>query len=204
MSPALLALAGVVAAAAVVAVSARDGRLATIGLIGALALAPLVADPLPHPATVAARIAAAALTGYLLRVALREAPFTRGSRLGWAAEAVAAAAAFAAGIGAHGFAAGGDGPEAAVAAGFALVALAVVPLLEVRDAVRAGIGCLLLIAGADLMLAGFVGTPDALRELVVAAVVVAVGVAVAVLVADSSRSPGGLDGRSPGHGGPLP
>jgi hypothetical protein len=201
VSPALLALAVAVVVAAVVAVSARDGRVAAIGLVAALALAPLVADPLPHPAAVAARIAAAALAGYLLRVALRQAPYTRGSRLGWAAEAVAAAAAFVAGIGAHGFAAGGDGPAAAVAAGFAFIALALVPLLDVRDMVRTGLGLLLLVAGADLMLAGYAGTPDALRELVIAAVVVAIGVAVAVLVADAARTPGGHDGTGHGLGG---
>lgn len=177
----LLALAGAVAVAAVVAVSARDGRLVAIGLVGALSLGPLVADPLPDPLAVAARIVAAALAVYIVRAVLREAPPTRGSRLGWPAEAAAAAAAFAAGIGAHAFAGGGEGPAAAVAGGFALTTLAVAPLADGRDMVRLGIGLLLLVASADLVRTGFVGTPSALEEVVVAGAVVAAGVAAAVL-----------------------
>ena len=130
---------------------------------------------------------------------MREAPPTRGSRLGWPAEAAAAAAAFAAGIGAHAFAGGGEGPAAAVAAGFALTALAVAPLTDGRDMIRLGSGLLLVVAAADLMRVGFVGTPSALEELVVAAVVVVVGSAAALLAIwsepvatiESGQAPGG-------------
>lgn len=199
----LLALAGAVSVAAVVAVSARDGRLVTIGLVGSLALGPLVADPLPDPLAVAARIVAATLAVYIVRAVLREAPPTRGSRLGWPAEAAAAAAAFAAGIGAHAFAGGGEGPAPAVAAGFALTAVAVGPLIDGRDMVRLGIGLLLLVASADLVRAGFVGTPSALEELAVAGAVVAVGLA-AVVLAVGAEPIAALEADLLPHGRPEP
>jgi len=193
VNPALLALAGAVAVAAVVAVSARDGRVTTIGLVAVLALGPLVAEPLPDPLSVAARIAAAALAGVLLRIALREAPVTRGSRLGWPGEGAGAGAAFAAGIGARAFAAGGDGPAAAVGAGFALIALAIGPLADGRDILRLGTGLLLLVGGADLVRAGFAGTPTALEELVLAGAIAVAGGAVALLAARDAAAPGGIE-----------
>jgi hypothetical protein len=193
VNPALLALAGAVAVAAVVAVSARDGRVTIIGLVAALALGPLVAEPLPDPLSVAARIAAATLAGVLLRIALRDAPVTRGSRLGWPTEAAAAAAAFATGIGAHSFAAGGDGPSAAVGAGFALIALAIAPLADARDMIRLGTGLLLLIGGADLARVGFAGTPSAIEELMLAGVVAIAGGTIALLAARDAAAPGGIE-----------
>jgi len=200
VNPALSILAGAVTVAAVVAVSARDGRLMTIGLVAALALGPLVADPPSDPLSVAALIAAATLAGVLLRIALRAVPTTRGSRLGWPAEAAAAAAAFAIGIGAHAFQAGGDGPTAAVGAGFALLALAIGPLVDGRDILRLGIGLLLLIGGANLVRVGFIGTPSALEELVLAAVVAVIGGVVALLAVRDAEAPGGIVPGVAAHG----
>ncbi len=200
VNPALLALAGIVALAAVVATSARDGRVATIGLVGTLALGPLIADPLPDALAVASRIAAAALVGYMLRIALRDAPIGRGSRIGWPAESIAAGAAFAAGGGAHAFATAGIGPVAAVAAGSALVALAIAPLADGRDPLRLGTGLLLLVAGADLVRVGFAGTPTALEELVVSGAAAAVGAAVAVLAIGAAQAAGPIEAGRSAHG----
>lgn len=200
MNPALLALAGAVAVAAVVAVSARDGRLTIIGLVAALALGPLVAEPLPDPLALAARIVAATLAGVLLRVALRGAPVTRGSRLGWPAEIAGAAAAFAAGVASHSFVGGDAGPGAAAGAGFALLALAIGPLADARDVLRLGTGLLLLVGGADLVRVALGGPPSALEELVVAIAVAVVGGCVALLVIGEAETPGA---REPGLGHPA-
>jgi hypothetical protein len=194
VNPALLALAGAVAVAAVVAVSARDGRVTAIGLVAVLALGPLVADPFPDPLAVGARIAAAALAGFLLRVVQRDAPATRGSRIGWPAEAAGAGAAFVAGVGAHAFVGGDAGPAAALGAGAAVIAVAVAPLADGRDVLRLGIGSLLLVAGADLVRVALGGTPPALDELAVATVVVVVGACVALLVARTSQGGSAPDG----------
>ncbi len=210
MNPALLALGVAVTLAAVLAVSARDPRLATVGLVAALAGAPLVTEPFSAPLAIGARIVAAALAGYLIRVALRRAPLGRGSRLGWPAELAIGAAAFAVGLGAVGAAGtvvagpatavaldAATGPAPAVAAGFALIALAVAPLAEVRDVLRLGIGAALLLTGADLVWIGLAGSSTALDDLAVAGLVVGLGATVAILIVRTAGSP---DGGVGGHG----
>ncbi len=74
VTPLLVALAVLVAAGGVVAVSAREPRFAVLGMIIALVGAAYVADPLPGLVALAARLAGAALAGYLVWVALRRAP----------------------------------------------------------------------------------------------------------------------------------
>jgi hypothetical protein len=193
VNPALLALAVAVTLAAVLAVSARDARLATVGLVAALAAGPLVAEPLPDPAAVAARIVAAALAGYLVRIALRRSTLTHGTRIGWPGEVLLAGAAFGAGLAAV----AGDpvvlgaptsalraaiGPEPAVAAGFALIATAMAPLADVRDGYRLGAGLALLVTGADLLRTGLAGTDSGLEALVVAGLIAAIGASAAVAI----------------------
>ena len=190
MNPALTALAAVVLGAAVVAVSVRDVRAAIAGLGLALVLAPLLASPLPAALGLAARLAGAVLAAYLLWVAVRTGGTTGGSRLGWPAEVLLAAAGFVVGLGTHGLGAAPLGPVEAQAAGFGLLVLAVVPLTTGRDIVRLGVGLSLLLQGALLVRVGLGGDPVAFEHLVTAGLVAALGGSVAAL-AYAARSEGG-------------
>ncbi len=187
--PILFVLAMLVVAGALVALASRDRQLAVLGLAGALALSPLVVDPLPDPLIVAIRIVAAALAAYLVRIPLRDAPSGIGSRLGWPAEAGAAGAAFVAGLAASAAGMTGDGPAAATAAAFGVGALTVVPLIDRRDAARTGIALLLAVTSADLFRVGLAdpGTPGSLT---VGAASVALATAIAaMLIASRARAP---------------
>jgi hypothetical protein len=184
------ALALAVVAAAVVTVSASERRLALVGLAASLSLAPLVADPLPDPLVIAIRIVGAALAAYLVRIPLRDAGPGRGSRIGWPAEATAAAAAFLAGLAASSTGLAGDGPAAATAAAFAVGVVVVVPLADQRDPGRTGLALLLAILAADLLRVGL-GDPGTPGSLTIAAAMVAVATAVAaMLVAREERHHG--------------
>jgi hypothetical protein len=204
VNPALLALGVAVSLAAVVAVSARDARIATIGLVAVLAGGPLIAEPLQHPLAIAARVVAAVLAGFLIRVALRRDPLSIGSRVGWAAELVLGGAAFAIGLAAVGAfdpASSGvfepAGPEAAVATGLTLVALAAAPLGDRLDGFRVGVGAALIVAGADLLRAGLAGPADGLGHLVLAGVVAGLGASIALLVVRTSQA---IEGGLPAAG----
>jgi hypothetical protein len=180
VNPALVVAALAVVAGGVTCVAARDGRVALGGLAASLALAPLVADPLPGLLPLAARIVAAALTTYLLWIVVRDAPAsTRGSLLGWPTEALVAAAAFVVGFGTRGLGAAAVGPAEAQAAGFALIALAVGPIVFARDILRLGIGVILLVSGAVLVRASLSGTPTQLEQLITCGLVVGLGGSVA-------------------------
>ena len=74
MSPFQFGAALAIVAGAVVALSGRDVRLILAGLVVSLGVSPLLADPLPSPLAVAARLAAALLGAQLLLVALRGSP----------------------------------------------------------------------------------------------------------------------------------
>ena len=193
MNPALAGVALAVIVGAIVAVSAREARTAVLGLAVALIAAPAIADPVAATSGMAARVVAAVLAVYLLWVAVRdgEAP-TGGSRLGWAAEAALAAAAAVVGYDQHGLGAAGLGPPIAQAAGFALAALAVAPLITGRDVLRVGIGLLLLMQGALLVAVGLDGTPSALEQIITAGLIVGLGGAVGVLATAARRD--GSDG----------
>ena len=116
MSVLLAAAAIVTVAGALVAITGRDARIALVGLVVALAAAPFLADPLPGPAALGARVVAALLGGYLLWVVLRETTaITRGSLVGLPAETLAAAAAFVIGYGTSGLGSSPLGPDAASA-----------------------------------------------------------------------------------------
>ena len=201
MNPILALAAAVVVGAAVVAVSAREARIVVLALAVVLLVSPIVADPLAAPAGLAARLVGAILAGYLLWIAARDdttvrlahAP-TGGSRIGWPAEFLMAAAAAVVGMSAHGLGAPAGGPVIASAAGFAVAALAMLPVLTGRDVLRVAVGCLLLIDGGLLVRAALGGTPGPLEQLLVALVLVTVA-ACAAAMGRAARldPPGGFD-----------
>jgi hypothetical protein len=194
VNPALAAVAAVVLAGAVVAVSVREGRVAVVGLAGALIFTSLLAEPLDTPLGLAARLAGAILGAYLLWIAVRGGGVTGGSRLGWPAEALLASGAFVVGFGTHGLGAAPLGPAEAQAVGFALAALSVVPVATGRDVLRIGIGLFLLLDGALLVRVGLDGNPGQFEQLVTAGLIAALGGSVAALAyAARSDGPGGFE-----------
>jgi len=192
MNPVLGTVAAAVVAGAVVAVSVRDGRLAVVGLAATLVFAALLGAQLDAPLGLAASLTGGILAAYLLWIAARGGGTTGGSRLGWPTEALLAGAAFFVGLGAVGLGAPALGPVEAQAAGFALAALAVVPVATGRDVLRIGIGLFLLLQAALLVGVGLDGHPSQLEQVVTAALVAALGGAVAAL---------GYAARSDGSGG---
>ena len=190
MNPALAGVALAVVLGAVVAASARNARTAVLGLIVAMIGATFLAEPLPDSIGLAARLVGAVLAGYLLWIAGRDSTArTGGSRLGWPAEVLVAAAAAAVGYGSHGLGAPATGPVLAQAAGFAIAALAVAPLVNGRDTLRIGLGLNLLMSGAVLVRIGLGGTPQNLEQLAIAGLVAMLGGATAA-VAVAARSDG--------------
>jgi hypothetical protein len=191
---ALAAITAVVVGGAVVAVTARDARATLLGLLVVLLGSALIADPLPGPLPLAARMAAAFLACRLIAVAIRgERVVTSGSRLGWPVEVLAAVAAAFVGIGTHGLGATPAGPGEAQAAGFAVGVLAVAPIVSGRDVLRLGIGAMLLLVGASLVRVGLAGTPSDLEQLVASGLVIGLGGAVAIIVDGSREATGGLE-----------
>ncbi len=191
MSPALAALAALTIGGAVLAVSARDVRSASLGLLVVLLGAPLIADPWPAPVAILVRIAAALLATRLVVLAVRGDVSTAGTRIGQLAEILIAAAAAIVGFGSHGLGAPGLGPPEAQAAGFALAALAIAPLITGRDVFRIGIGALLLLVAASLIRAGLDAPPTAAEELVGALLTIGLGGAIAA-ISVAARAAGGL------------
>lgn len=186
MNPALAGVALAVVLGAVVAGSARNARTAVLGLIVVLVGASFVADPLPDTLGLAGRLVGAVLGGYLMWIVgrgtdTRTAPRTGGSRLGWPAELLIAAAAATVGYGSHGLGAPATGPAIAQGVGFALAALAIAPAINGRDIVRVGVGLNLLICGATLVRTALGGTPDPLEQLMIAGLLAALGGVVAAL-----------------------
>lgn len=206
MNFALAGLACVVVAGAVVAVSARETRAALLGLLVALLGAALVADPLPGPLPIAARLASAFLACRIIAVGIRnlDEP-TSGSRLGWPVDVLAAAAAAIIGFGTHGLGAPGLGPAEAQGAGFALGVLAASPIVSSRDVFRLGVGAILLVVGGLLVREGIGGTPSELEQLVTSGLVVGLGGAVGVVIIGARAAVGSLAVRDePARGPALP
>jgi hypothetical protein len=172
--------------------TARDSRLAVLGLMVAAVASSFVASPLPSALAVAARILGATLAAYLLWTAANAAANAgSGSRLGPIAEACAAAAAFAMGLAVRPVDPLGGLPEAQ-AAGLALIVLSVAPLAG-RDAIRVGMGVLLLTLGGSMLLAAWSGQPGMseqppdLQQLVMAVLLVGVAGATCLLVPAAAR-----------------
>jgi hypothetical protein len=189
---ALAGFAGVTVAGAVLAVSARDVRATVLGILVVLLAAPLVASPWPGPLPILARLAAALLAARLLTIGLRDVTLTGGSRIGWPAEALAAAAAAVIGFGSHGLGAVGLGPAEAQVAGFGLIALAITPLATGRDVLRLGVGAVLLVMGALLVRVGLDRPAGDGEQLVVGLLTIGLGGAVGVIAA-AARAAGGLE-----------
>lgn len=193
MSLVLAAMAGVVVAGAIVAVGARESRVALLGLLVTLLTASFLADPEPGVLPIASRLVAALIACRLIAVAVRSGDVaTGGSRLGWPVDVLAAVAAAIIGFGTHGLGAHGGGPAAAQAAGFAVGVLATAPLLSGRDVFRLGIGAMLLVLGALLVRVGLAGTPSDLEQLATSGLIVGLGGAVAVIVAGARVAVGSL------------
>jgi hypothetical protein len=189
VNPALAGVAAAVLVGAVIAVAARDGRTVVVGLGVTLVLSPLLADPLSGALGLGARLAGGLLGAYLLWVAVRTGGLTGGSRIGWPAEVLVAAAAAIVGWSTHGLGAPPLGPAEAQAAGFALATLGLVPAATGRDVVRIGVGLFLLLEGALLIRVGLGGNPVAFEHLVTAGLAAALGGAIAAL-AYAARSDG--------------
>jgi hypothetical protein len=180
MNPALAVVAVVVVAGAVVAAGAREVRLALIGLAVALVAAPMLAEPIPSSVALAARIVAALLAVEFLWIAtrIRRDPEID-SPLGWPAELLGAVAVTFVGGAVALDTLRPAGPPEAAAAGAAMLFLAIRPIVLGRDALRIGIGLLLLVTGVLLGRAGLVGAPGDVERLVEAGVILAIGAAIA-------------------------
>ena len=171
--------------------------LITITLLGT----PFLSDPLAGPLPLAARLLSSTLAAYLLWISARDMALpSRGSTVGWPVEALAAAAAFAAGWGTLGLGAPAMGPAAAAAAGFALATAAVLPIVFGREVFRLGNGLILLVTASGLIRVSLAGTPVALEQLVIGGLTVVLGAAVAFLSANADASAAPVDGlrRRPG------
>jgi hypothetical protein len=190
---ALAAITAVVVGGAVVAVTARDARATLLGLLIVLLGSAVVADPLPGPLPIAARMVAAFLACRLIAVAIRgDGVLTSGSRLGWPVDVLAAVAALLVGVGTHGLGATPAGPVTAQAAGFAVGALAVAPIVSGRDVLRLGVGAMLLLVAASLVRVGLAGTPSDLEQLVESGLVIGLGGAIAIIVGGARAASGDL------------
>ena len=193
MNPALAGVALAILVGAVVAGSARNARTAILGLVVAMVGVPLLADPPVAPLALAGRLVAVVLAGYLLWIAARGVRMrTGGSLVGWPTEAFVAIAGAAVGYGSHGLGAPAAGPALASAAGFALAALSVLPVVNGRDVLRIGLGLGLLLNAALLVRTSLGGTPDQLEQLLTAGLVATLGGAVAIL-AVAARTDGHRD-----------
>jgi hypothetical protein len=197
MNPILAGVALAVTAGAVIAASAREARAAYIGLVLALGLGPFIADPLPGPAVLGARVVTGILVVYLLRAVSTGADVRGlGSRIGWPAEAMLASAAGIAGVAiAEGLASlqpGAPGPiqgpldaltpsALTLAAGLAAIAVGLTPAFLARTSLRSVIGLLLVLQGVVLARTGIAGTPEELEQLGVDGLVLAVGIAGALI-----------------------
>jgi hypothetical protein len=218
MSPLLVFLALIATGGAVVAVSAREPRLATLGMLIALLATAYVAEPLPGMVALAARLVGTVLAGYLVWVALRDVTAAAvGPHLGWPGAAAIAIAAFVAGwlaaaaagaalaslplsgpsigIGAQGLVTGSPVSRAAVGTASALVALAVGPVLINRGMLRVGLGLLLMVCAAELLVTAMTGPTDDIVVLAFGLLIAVTGGAVAALVTRSIRAHGDLELR---------
>ena len=215
MTPVQVFLAVAVVVGGVAAVAAVTPRLAVLGLLLALAGSAYVADPLPGPLGLGARLAGTTLGVYLIWIALRRAPAAMpAAATGWVGAAAIGVAAFAAGWlaagtlaaslasgpaegpGAGGVAAAlSDGSlvsQAAVGAALALTVLAVPQVLLARDILRLGVGLLLLLAAAGLLANGLGARLDDVAELGAGLLVAFAGAGVAAVIEVSIRRGGDL------------
>jgi hypothetical protein len=171
----------VVVAAAAVAVTLSDGRAVAASLFVALAVSPFATDPLPGSLEIAARLVAALLAAYVLWIVMKGgAVRSEGTAIGIVAELAVAAAAYTAGWWVEPVQPL-QAPVAEQASGFALVALAVLPLAG-SNVLRAGIGVMLIALGASFVMQTWLGPAPALAQLALTALLLAVPAALSLLV----------------------
>jgi hypothetical protein len=201
VNPALVAVAVAVIVAGVVAVSAREQRLALIALAAALVGSALLADPLPGPAILSIRVVAALLAFAILwPVAATRTPEGLPA-LGGPAEAIIAFAGAVIGLAVAisvatldvtgvggieqpdlgaGLAAAGASAAAAMA-GMALAVVALPVAAGETSALRRAIGGVLLIQGIAAVAGAVAGAPPDLGQLVLVGLLVATAAAGAAL-----------------------
>jgi hypothetical protein len=172
---------------------------------------------------VVARVAGAALGGWLAWISVRAAPaVTSRSALGWTGAAGVAVVALLAGwlaalslgttlaapaadgsisgIAASSLAAGSPVAASAVGAAAALAVLAATPVFRPRDGLRLGLGSILLLAAGSLFVNALASAPDDVTELAFALTAACAGAAVAAIVGAQLRTTGDLqlhDARRP-------
>ena len=198
MTPLLLVAGAIVGIGAAVATGARDARIASLGLVGLLVAAPFVADPLPAPLPLAFGVAAGVLAGFLVFVTARRVPDGPAPTLGLPATLVAAAAGYVAGLGATAVALPRLGPDAALAAGLAALAVAVGPIAVTRDIFRLGPALIVLSTAGTLVLNAVAGTPAPLTGIAAGVLVVALAAGAAV-VGSGAATLGGTTGPDEVH-----
>jgi hypothetical protein len=198
VTPLLLVAGAIVGIGAAVATGARDARIASLGLVGLLVAAPFVADPLPTPLPLAFGVAAGILAGFLIFVTARRVPDGHASTLGLPATLVAAAAGYVAGLGATAVALPRLGPDTALAAGLAALAVAVGPIAVTRDIFRLGPALIVLSTAGTLVLNAVAGTPAPLTGIATGVLVVALAAGAAV-VGSGAATLGGTTGPDEVH-----
>ena len=199
MTPLLLVAGAIVGIGAAVATGARDARIASLGLVGLLVAAPFVAAPLPTPLPLAFGVAAGILAGFLVFVTARRVPPDGPApTLGLPATLVAAAAGYVAGLGATAVALPRLGPDAALAAGLAALAVAVGPIAVTRDIFRLGPALIVLSTAGTLVLNAVAGTPAPLTGIAAGVLVVALAAGAAV-VGSGAATLGGTTGPDEVH-----
>jgi hypothetical protein len=198
VTPLLLVAGAIVGIGAAVATGARDARIASLGLVGLLVAAPFVADPLPTPLPLAFGVAAGVLAGFLVFVTARRVPDGPAPTLGLPATLVAAAAGYVAGLGATAVALPRLGPDAALAAGLAALAVAVGPIAVTRDIFRLGPALIVLSTAGTLVLNAVAGTPAPLTGIATGVLDVALAAGAAV-VGSGAATLGGTTGPDEVH-----
>jgi hypothetical protein len=223
MSPALIAVVLIVCVGAVVAVSTRDWDGAAIGIAIALVSSSLLSDPLPSVAILGVRVVAGLLVAVILRAALRGGPrqpsplgwpaealiATAGAVAGLGLAVGLAQLGTAAGVpvgvpgspgpsGPAGPAAGsGDVTVTAmalvVAAGCALLALGIAPLIHGDSGGRRAIGLVLVTQAVLLLRLGVGGPAVELEEVARAALLVVSGATGAVIARAAAVARAGED-----------
>jgi len=169
----------------VAAVTARDGRAVAVGLFAAMIASSLVTTNTPSYLGIAFRGLGAVLASYVLWAATRsDSVDSEGSAIGVAAEIGAATAAFVVGwfvtpvtpL---------NGAAAAQAAGFAMIALAIVPLTG-RNALRAGVAAAVLTLGISLVIQAWIGAVTSLEQIALTVLVVGIAGSTSLLIAPST------------------
>lgn len=192
----IVAAATVSIAGAILALAARDARLALRGLAVLLVASAFVADPLPEPLPVLARVIGALLAVELLLIALRLASGEELDRVRPVDPRVlglAAAAGAIAGV-VHDVdrltagAALSDLSPVVLGTAFALVAVGASPLIVARDILQLGLGATVVMVGAAVGRTAAAPGTSGLASLVTTGLLVAVAAAVAgVLIGAAER-----------------